>query len=96
MGGAASRKRRVVSELRSCARRALPALAFGAVTLPATALAQTAEVTLPEVSVIGTSPLSTVRSARPSGGTPRPGADAGKPRPRPYRARTGSRRPMPA
>jgi iron complex outermembrane recepter protein len=63
--------------IRSCpscvpACRALPALAFGAVTLPVTALAQTAEVTLPEVSVIGTSPLSTVRSARPSGSTARP------------------------
>ena len=53
MGGA-SRKYPVVSKLRSCARRALPALAFGAVTLPVTALAQSAEVTLPEVSVIGT------------------------------------------
>jgi iron complex outermembrane recepter protein len=72
MGGGASRRRHVVSELRSGTRRALPALAFGALTLPAVALAETAELNLPEVNVIGTSPLSTVRSARPStGGTPR-------------------------
>jgi iron complex outermembrane receptor protein len=62
-----------VSGLRSGTRRALPALAFGALTLPAAALAETAELNLPEVNVIGTSPLSTVRSARPStGGRPRP------------------------
>ena len=74
MVGGASRRRQVVSELRSGTRRALPALAFGALTLPAVALAETAELNLPEVNVIGTSPLSTVRSARPStgGGTPRP------------------------
>jgi iron complex outermembrane recepter protein len=71
MGGA-PRQYPVVSKLRSCACRALPALVFGAVTLPVAALGQSAEVTLPEVSVIGTSPLSTVRSARPSGTTARP------------------------
>jgi iron complex outermembrane recepter protein len=82
MGGAASRKYPVVSKLRLCSCRALPALAFGAATLPVTALAQSTEVTLPEVSVIGTSPLSTVRSARPSGSTPRPTARvAGRPAP---------------
>jgi hypothetical protein len=46
-------------------RKALQLLGFGIIAVPASAFAQTAEVTLPEVRVIGTTPLSTVRTARP-------------------------------
>src|SRR5256885_14584643 len=57
-------------------RRALPMLAFGILTCPASVLAQNAEVTLPEVKIIATTPLSSVRPARQvssgGGGSPRP------------------------
>src|SRR5262245_38619496 len=92
MRGAASSTSQVVSALRSSARRALPALAFG-LTLPTVASAQSPEVTLPEVNVIGTTPLSTVRSARPSGaGTPRPGRTAA---PSPTPSPTAAPAPVP-
>jgi iron complex outermembrane receptor protein len=53
---------------------ALLALLLLALTLPTAATAQTTELSLPEVNVIGTSPLSSSRPARPSpagGGAPR-------------------------
>ena len=74
--------RQVKSAVAVGARRALPALAFGALTLPDAAFAETAQLSLPEVSVIGTSPLSTVRRARPTGGGA-PGAQAPPQRPHP-------------
>src|SRR5712691_4232874 len=65
------------SIFRSSASRILQALAFGSVALPGPMLAQqtTPEVTLPEVRVIGTTPLSAVRTPRRSsggGGSQRP------------------------
>src|SRR6267142_4360149 len=58
------------SIFRSGAGRILQALAFGSVAWPGPALAQqtTPEVTLPEVRVIGTTPLSAVRTPRRSSG----------------------------
>ena len=51
---------------RAALRKALRLLGFGIIAVPASAFAQTSEVTLPEVRVIGTTPLSTVRTARPT------------------------------
>jgi iron complex outermembrane receptor protein len=73
MGGRAGGR----SIFQSGAGRILQALALGSVALPGPALAQqtTTEVTLPEVRVIGTTPLSAVRTPRRSpstGGSQRP------------------------
>ena len=64
------------SIVRSGAGWILQALALGSVASSGSALAQqtTAEVTLPEVRVIGTTPLSAVRTPRrstPTGGSQR-------------------------
>lgn len=65
MRGAASGKRvRGGSVPRSGATRLLQALALGAVSVPSPVFAQ--DVTLPEVKVIGTTPLSTVSTPRRS------------------------------
>ncbi len=61
---------------RSVAGRVLPVLAFGTLALPASTFAQQADVTLPEVRVIGTTPLSTARTSRPSPPRATPAAPA--------------------
>src|SRR5262245_34740517 len=88
MRGAVFRGRvRALPVIRSGVSRTLQALAVGVVAAPVAVLAQSTEVTLPEVRVIGTTPLSTstprrstapapsprrVRTARPAAATPAP------------------------
>jgi iron complex outermembrane recepter protein len=65
-GVASQRSKRSRSVPRSGAGRILRALALGTLSVPSPIFAQQADVTLPEVKVIGTTPLSSVSTPRRS------------------------------